>query len=205
MIDNFEHIKKLFYFNEADNMFFHCIISKKVKNQNFERIVIKNYLIKSKEELDELKDEIIFVCNKYNADAYINICGKSFLDVNKYLLAQLATYNFSYELASINPINLLNSCASQVSSNKSFIAIDINDDLEKENIENYICEIFARDKGKSLSEIKKLKFNYIIADIPIKNGSQLITKPFDYIELKNKFKNISINYNSYCNVLLYSN
>lgn len=36
MIDNFELIKPLFYFNEANNMFFHCQIVKPFNSGKFE-------------------------------------------------------------------------------------------------------------------------------------------------------------------------
>ena len=38
MIDNFELIKPMFYFNEVDNMFFHCQIIQRTKDHKEEKV-----------------------------------------------------------------------------------------------------------------------------------------------------------------------
>lgn len=50
MIDNFELIKSLFYFNEANNMFFHCQIVQRAKDHKPNKVkegAINTYLIRS--------------------------------------------------------------------------------------------------------------------------------------------------------------
>lgn len=50
MIDNFELIKSLFYFNEANDMFFHCQIVQRAKDHKGEKVregAIKTYFIRS--------------------------------------------------------------------------------------------------------------------------------------------------------------
>lgn len=56
MIDNFELIKPLFYFNEANNMFFHCQIVRRAKDHKPDKVkegAIKTYFIRSREHFDE--------------------------------------------------------------------------------------------------------------------------------------------------------
>lgn len=97
MVDNFELIKPLFYFNEANNMFFHCQIVQKAKDHKPNKVkegVINTYLIRSREHLDKLKDEIILLCEHCGARAYINVAGKDFETINKVILFKLAEYNY---------------------------------------------------------------------------------------------------------------
>lgn len=65
MIDNFELIKPLFYFNEANNMFFHCQIVRRAKDHKPDKVkegAIKTYFIRSREHLESLREEIILPC-----------------------------------------------------------------------------------------------------------------------------------------------
>ena len=62
MIDNFELIKSLFYFNEANDMFFHLQIVQRAKdhkgeNKKVKESAIKTYFIRSREHLDRVKEE----------------------------------------------------------------------------------------------------------------------------------------------------
>lgn len=38
MVDNFELIKSMFYFNEANDMFFHCQIVQRAKDHKGEKV-----------------------------------------------------------------------------------------------------------------------------------------------------------------------
>ena len=56
MVDNFELIKSMFYFNEANNMFFHCQIVQRAKDHKGEWVTYKI-------------DDTHFLCvPNYNAD-----------------------------------------------------------------------------------------------------------------------------------------
>lgn len=74
MIDNFEIIKPLFYFNEANNMFMHCQIVQRAKDHKGSKVkegggAIRTYFIRSKEHLERVKEEITLLCNHYKARA----------------------------------------------------------------------------------------------------------------------------------------
>ena len=63
MIDNFDVIKPLFYFNEANNMFFHLQILRRGKDHPdlpAANKLIQSWLVKSREQFDNLKDEVVF-------------------------------------------------------------------------------------------------------------------------------------------------
>lgn len=70
MIDNSELIRKQFYFNEANDMFFHCQIVQRAKDHPNEKVkegAIHTYFIRSKEHLERLMSEIKLLCNFYGA------------------------------------------------------------------------------------------------------------------------------------------
>ena len=119
MVDNFELIKPMFYFNEANNMFFHCQIVQRAKDHKGEKVregAIKTYFIRSAEHLMRVKDEIILLCEHYKARAYINVAAKDFDAVNRRMLVKLAEYNYIGNMSSINPRKILNSSAGEVKS-----------------------------------------------------------------------------------------
>lgn len=114
MIDNFELIKPLFYFNEANNMFFHCQIVRRAKDHKPDKVkegAIKTYFIRSREHLESLREEIILLCEHYGARAYINVTGKDFEAVNKHMLAALANNVCLNNMSAVNPRKVLYCCS----------------------------------------------------------------------------------------------
>ena len=58
MIDNFELVKSLFYFNEANDMFMHLQVIRRGKdhpNLPAANRTIQTYYVQSKEHLDKIK------------------------------------------------------------------------------------------------------------------------------------------------------
>lgn len=185
MIDNFNLIEPLFYFNESDNMFFHCQIVQRAKDHPEKKVrerSIQTYLIRSKSHLYELKDEIILLCNYYKARAYINVAGKDFIEVNKLLLNKLAFYNYNNNIQAINPSRLLNSCLGEIISKKPIWIIDIDDLSIKDDVYQYFKELGDR--------------NYEIVEIPTVQGYHLLTTKFNTSRFQSKFPNIDIHKNS---------
>lgn len=167
MIDNFNLIEPLFYFNEANNMFFHCQIVQRAKDHPEKKVrerSIQTYLIRSKSHLYELKDEIILLCDYYKARAYINVTGKDFIEVNKLLLSKLASYNYDNNIQAINPSRLLNSCIGEITSKKPIWIIDIDDLSIKNDVYQYFKEMGYGGYG--------------IIEIPTVQGCHLLTTRF---------------------------
>lgn len=89
MIDNFDIIKPLFYFNEANNMFFHLQILRRGKDHPelpAANKLIQSWLVRSRKQLENLKNEVVFLCEHYKARAYINVAGKDFEKLNTLIL-----------------------------------------------------------------------------------------------------------------------
>lgn len=129
-IDNFELIKRFFYFNEANNMFFFLQIVRRAKDHKGEEKktkekAIKTYIVTSREYLDSIKDEVILLCEHYGARAYINVAGKDFDKVQKEMLCVLAEYNVNNTI--VNPYRLLKRIIGQIKSRCPRYLIDIDD------------------------------------------------------------------------------
>lgn len=62
MVDNFELIKSMFYFNEANDMFFHCQIVQRAKDHKGEKVregAIKTYAwVNANANTNEYVDDI---------------------------------------------------------------------------------------------------------------------------------------------------
>lgn len=132
MIDNFDPIQKLFYFNEANNMFFHLQVLRRGKDHPelpAANKLIKSYLVRSREHLENLKEEVIFLCEHYKARAYINIAGKDFDKLNTLLLAKLA--NNIHQNNVVNPVHVLNSAAGELKSRRPSWIVDVDDLSER--------------------------------------------------------------------------
>lgn len=186
MVDNFDLIKRMFYFNEGNDMFFHMQVLRRGKDHPelpAANKLIKSYLVRSREHLESLKEEVIFLCEHYKARAYINVAGKDFDKLNTLLLAKLA--NNVHLNNVINPIHVLNSAIGELKSRDSKWIVDVDDLSEREEIMSYIKELTA------------MRTEYWLhAELPTKSGVHLITIPFNLAKFKEKFPNVDVHKNN---------
>ena len=195
-IDNFELIKPLFYFNEANNMFFFLQIVRRAKDHKGEEKktkekAIKTYIVTSREYLDSIKDEVILLCEHYGARAYINITGKDFDKVQKELLCTLAGYNVNNTI--VNPQRLFNRIIGRLKSRCPRYLIDIDDIPSQEKpVYDWLAKYFY-DK----------KYYYRLATIPTVQGEHIIVEPFDVDSFNKDFPNIDVHKNSMGTLLYY--
>ncbi len=213
MIDNFELIKSLFYFNEANNMFFHLQIVQRAKDHKGEskkvkESAIKTYFIRSREHLDRVKEEVVSLCEYYGARAYINIAGKDFKNLQDLLLAKLAEYNLNGTVR--DPRRILNSAAGELKSRNPKWVVDIDDVSMINAIEDKLFELYAeawKKKGSDISveALKVVGYDYIYAQIPTKQGIHLIVRPFNLQAFHKAFPDVDIHKNSMGTVLYIPN
>lgn len=209
MVDNFELIKPMFYFNEANNMFFHLQIVQRAKDHKGENMkvregAIKTYFIRSKEHLDKVKEEIIFLCEHYKARAYINVAGKDFSTLQNLMLAKLAEYNLRGAI--VNPKRILNSTAGELKSRMPKWIVDVDDISMKESIKDRLFKLYAKAWSKKGSDIsvealREVEEDYIYAEVPTKSGIHLIVRPFNTKAFSESFPDIDVHKNSMGTVL----
>ena len=209
MINNIELIKPLFYFNEGNNMFFHCQIVQRAKDHKGEKVkegAIKTYFIRSREHLDKIMPEIILLCEHYGARAYINVAGKDFSSLQSLLLMKLA--NDIHQGVVRNPRKCLNSAAGELKSRVPRWVVDIDDISVVNAITDKLYELYAeawKKKGTDISveALKEVEHNYIYAEIPTKQGVHLIVKPFNVKAFSEVFPDVDIHKNSMGTLLYY--
>lgn len=205
MVDNFELIKSMFYFNEANDMFFHLQIVQRAKdhkgeNKKVKEGAIKTYFIRSREHLDRVKEEVIFLCEHYGARAYINVAGKDFRNLQVLLLAKLAEYNLNGTVR--DPRRILNSAAGELKSRNPKWVVDIDDVSIKDKVLEWLDNYF---KVREHSVANDRYGIYLYAEVPTKSGIHLISQPFNLKEFHDTFPDVDVHKNSMGTVLYIPN
>jgi len=174
MINNFEQIRNLLKF-ESNYFYFIQIIQRSKENPELgsNNRVIRSYNISSLEKFDKNKDEIITLCETFNARAYIHLnrrkWSKIALECLRHNAELIANEQYDGIKSSFETIIGRNNC--ELRESKTWI-IDI--DMNDYNVLNKI--------GTILNNIKPIEEDKWIETIPTKNGFHMITRPFDRAE-----------------------
>lgn len=176
MIDNFEQIRSMLKF-EDDYFYFIQIIQRKKENPELcsSNRVIRSYNISNLEKFDKDKDEIITLCETFNARAYIHLnrrkWSKIALECLRHNVELVANEQYYGIKSSFETIIGRNNCEPR-ESKTWIIDIDMNDLEVVNKIERIINGIAPIDRVTT-------KLKYVI---PTKNGFHMITEPFDRTE-----------------------
>lgn len=101
LVDNFDKISNILEFNSPDDFYFVQIIKRFKDNPNDDRSVgnyhaggwyIKSWRVHSVDELQNLKPEIIRICDANNARAYITVNNRSEKDTNRQVIKVKSMY-----------------------------------------------------------------------------------------------------------------
>lgn len=172
-VDNFDLIKKHINTSEDGNEFYMLQIMRRTKDQKghegkHKQSIIKSYFVSSPEYLEMKRDEIVKLCEMFNARAYINLNKKSYKQVSLKALAILAG-KISQEDYNIK--TLFESAAGQTGAcdgDKSWVVdFDSKDLDELESIKDII------------NSVEPICDNKIIETVPTRHGYHLISKPFN--------------------------
>ena len=188
MIDNFLNINHIL-FNQKEELqsdyFYHLQIiqrKKDIEGLGCNNILLKAIIIDDDHPLDKFKDDIIKMCELYQARAYINVGPKSKKKVAIQMLQDLAQCfaknDFNYTK------RLWNTAAGIVSPflKRWIIDCDITDEFTMKDIRNVIN--IVHESGS---------VGYIV---PTLHGYHVITTPFDIRRLKDKYPLIDIHRNN---------
>ena len=170
---NYKLIRDFLSFKDADEFYFAQIIQRKKENPDITRSnkVIKTYYIDSFEKYDDLQEEIIGLCNLFNARAYINLNKRLYSKCAFLLLKEVSDHIVS------NDYKHIKGCYDSVCGR--FLPTD----------KTWVIDIDYTDKGEWLldrtydlkvliNELRPSGFK-VLLEVPTKNGIHLITKPFD--------------------------
>ena len=195
MVDNFELIKPLLHFsNHGDFYFLQLLLRKKdgldVPNgSDNQRRLVRDYHVTDVKQLDEWRDEIIRICNETGARAYIRLNKRNYKTIAMaYAQETLEKARKGEEFG--NTYGEINSVIGRYpeghKGDKTWL-VDIDDfgpDSNKVKVVMSIirnhCEPYDDEKNKK-----------IVAVIPTRSGTHLITKPFN-LQAFNKFKQVEL-------------
>lgn len=197
MIDNFNIIKPLFYFNEGNDMFFHLQILRRGKDHPelpAANKLIQSWLVRSRDHLDKLRDEVVFLCEHHKARAYINVAGKDFDKLNTLIMKKLADNIHTGNI--INPWHVYNSACGELKSRCKLWVVDVDtkDPVSVRTIESTIDQIWLATHPEHEGRFRELM--WLVAKIPTMNGYHLITQPFDLQKFKATHPEVDVHKNN---------
>ena len=186
MIDNFELIKPLLKFPDADT-YYHLQILRRGKDHPelpAANRMIKAYFICSLEGLDYVEDEVKKLCEFFEARAYINLTPKSIKKTTMLQIKYLAQRAYEGDFKKI--WKSWNTCAGEIKGEEPRWVVDIDSNDIKWN--------HVMDDIDTL-EPYSMNTKYI-TNIPTKSGWHIITTPFNLQQFKEKYPDIDVHKNN---------
>lgn len=173
MVNNFPQIKSMLKFEE-DYFYFIQIIQRKkeIPDLGANNRIVRSYMISSLEKLEKNEAEITQMCQMFNARAYIHLNRRKWsriaLECLRHNAELIANDQHDGIKSSLETIVGRHNC--EPKGEKTWI-IDIDTFDENAQRKIQICINGCEPTG-----------NKIVANVPTKNGSHLITKPFNSAE-----------------------
>lgn len=199
-VNNFKQIRGLLKFRSDDDYFFLQVLQRKkdrkdgqkVNSSNNNSRLIKAYYVKSLDHFDFIENEVIQLCELFNARAGINLNRRSF--------EKMAFQH-------------LKKCTDQImnrefhKAHKAYSSVvgSYNHDSDKRWILDIDKEDYNEDFIKEVSgyvNSQKPDGNKIIAEVPSKSGVHIITKPFDKSKFGKEFPSVEVHANNPSNLYI---
>lgn len=189
MINNFEILKKHMDFSDPDKFYYLQILARSKDGHNKATKVIKNYYISNEEYLESHKNQIIDLCNFFNARAYLRLNRRSYKMVALENLKQLAN-SLANEQYHFVQKSFSKACGrTNVEENKIWI-VDIDIDKNDSWLSKSILEI--SNKIKDLQSQIRGKDYKVLGMIPTPNGYHVLSNPFRKDVFMEFFPDLSI-------------
>lgn len=189
MINNLEQIKSLLKFESGDDFYHLQIIKRKKEHPELgsNSYIVKTYYIKSIEHLDKVFPEIVNICNFHNARAGINLNRRSFEKIAFHTLKKVTDCILNKDYKSVRKAYESVCGAYSNDSNKKWI-IDLDGEIQ--NSFDYIYNM-----NEIIENIEPVGHK-TICRIPTKNGSHLVTIPFNIQKFKEHYSEIEVHKNN---------
>jgi len=192
MIDNFDLIIPFLKFESSDDFYYLQILQRKKENPQIgsNSRVIKNYYIRSVDELLKKKDEIVGLCSYFNARASMRLNKRSFRKVAFKAMVNIANSmsNQEYEFIKASYDRACGLGHNANKKDKTWI-LDIDDMAELEPVKKW------------LEDNKPFGWRYYV-EIPSKSGMHLITNSFDLREFSKVFPGLDVHKDNPTNLLI---
>lgn len=181
MIDNFDYILPLLNFDSDDDFYYLQLLQRKkeVDTLSSNSNVVKNYYIGNMDYLNRKRKEIMRLCGVFNARAMIRLNRRSWRQCALRGLEKIA-----------------GQCASEDWMSVRKFYERVCGRYNNEETKRWILDVdgSGRDTNDMMlaAEACKPLGPKFITLIPSKNGSHLITTPFDIQEFKTKYPDVEI-------------
>ena len=172
-VDNFDLIKKHIHSTADSGEFYMLQIMRRTKDQKgyegkHKQSIIKSYYVSSPEYLDEKRDEIIGLCEMFNARAYINLNKKSYKQVSlkalEILAGKIAHEDYNIKSMFESACGQTGACDGQ----KTWIVDYDSKDIDGLNVIKSIID-----------SVEPFGVDKVVETVPTRHGYHLITRPFN--------------------------
>lgn len=195
MINNLPALSSLINFDSEDDFYSLEIIQRRKENPNLDENsrIIRSYNIRSKDHLDRRFEEIVNLCKFFNARAMINLNKRSFRRVGIFAMKNLI------ECMGNESHSTMFRCYDRAVGQSGTIGkkvwiIDI-DERYTSTLKNKLKD-FIRNSEPKVGSCK------ILNTIPSRNGTHVLTRPFNLKGFKEEFPDLEVHKNNPTNLII---
>ena len=188
-IDNFDIVKSLMDFEERDNIFVHVQVLRRGKDHPdlpAANKLIKEWIVRSREHLDKIKEEVVFLCEHYKARAYVSCAPKSIAKLNTLIMLKLADNQHTGNV--INPWHVFNSACGELQGVERRWVMDVDDKDIAESVVLEIDRLWVNTHPEDWGKIREK--GWLVCKIPTLNGVHFISRPFNLQEFSKRFPDV---------------
>lgn len=202
MVDNFEKLNSILEFESEDDFYMLQVMKRRKENPEMDKnsVALKTVYLHRKDQLLELKNDLVELADKKNARIYLNPNRKSF---KKCTLACLK--EFADRISNENfykPYKIFDSVAGAAGSKNAIWVIDIDWDEVTEQFGDVERSVFVNDVCEFINSLKPDIENKVKLVNETKNGTHILTSPFNMYDFMQRYK-IQVHKNNptlvYCN------
>lgn len=198
MVDNFEQIEKFLTFTEPGDCYYVQLLRRQADDPlidgkkdpkyhgNMHSRSIKDYFIKSVDQLKDVKEDIITLCKTFNVRAYIRLNKRNYKHMALAMLKHISEQVYCGQTFS-SPLHLVASAAGMACAagkNKTWI-VDIDQEYLQFKDAIYdmmlLCAPYFAEYeewcNRKLGD-RKAFIEKTFTEIPTKNGLHIIARPF---------------------------
>ena len=181
MINNLEKIKPLLKFNTAGDFYFVQILKRRKDNPGMkgDARCIKNFYLYSVEELDSVWSEMIDLCSRHRARAYIRLNVRNSDKIALMVLKKTADHIASGNTRAVGHV-YESVCGEHNSETQKKWIIDMDNvgEGDIEEVETLVRELWTEHE----------QVGEFFAYLPTRNGLHIIVSPFNRFGFAEKLK-----------------
>lgn len=193
MVNNFSKVKLFLQFDDPNTYYFLQIIKRRKDNPEMSNHskIIKDIYIYSLEQFESMKDQIIELCHKNNARAYLRLNKRCTKKTGLQVLKRITELIIDENYKAIPNVYASVSGEFHADKDKKWI-VDIDDTDECKDVIKIIYNLQLETGKEPLTEC-----------FPTKNGIHILTRPFNLQKFKITYPNIDVHKDNM--VILYEN